>query len=276
MENIYLPNFARIKDIQNETYDTKTFELEFVDPQVRESFRFKSGQFLEVSVPGVGEAPFGLASNPNHPETFRFTVRAVGSVTHAFHQLKVGDVIGVRGPFGNGFPFDEVKGKNILFVGGGIGLPPLRSLIEPMLDARKEFGDFQILYGARTPADLVYKDRLKEWGKMPEIRFMMTVDVGEPSWTGNVGVVTTIFPKANIISKNTVSFVCGPPIMIRFVILELLGLGFAPGNIISTLERYMKCGVGKCGHCAIGHKYVCLDGPVFSYKEMVKLPEKVV
>ncbi|MFH0811977.1 MAG: FAD-binding oxidoreductase, partial [Pseudomonadota bacterium] len=122
MENIYLPNFARIKDIQNETYDTKTFELEFVDPQVRESFRFKSGQFLEVSVPGVGEAPFGLASNPNHPETFRFTVRAVGSVTHAFHQLKVGDVIGVRGPFGNGFPFDEVKGKNILFVGGGIGL----------------------------------------------------------------------------------------------------------------------------------------------------------
>lgn len=276
MENIYLPNFARIKDIQNETYDTKTFELEFVDPQVRESFRFKSGQFLEVSVPGVGEAPFGLASNPNHPETFRFTVRAVGSVTHAFHQLKVGDVIGVRGPFGNGFPFDEVKGKNILFVGGGIGLPPLRSLIEPMLDARKEFGDFQILYGARTPADLVYKDRLKEWEKMPEIRFMMTVDVGEPSWTGNVGVVTTIFPKANIISKNTVSFVCGPPIMIRFVILELLGLGFAPGNIISTLERYMKCGVGKCGHCAIGHKYVCLDGPVFSYKEMVKLPEKVV
>jgi len=276
MENIYLPNFARVKDIQNETYDTKTLELQFVDPQVKESFRFKSGQFLEVSVPGVGEAPFGLASNPNRPETFRFTVRAVGAVTRALHQLTVGDVVGVRGPFGNGFPFDEVKGKNVLFVAGGIGLPPLRSLIEPMMDGRKEFGDFQILYGARTSADLVYKDRLREWENMPEIRFMMTVDVGDPTWKGNVGVVTTIFPKANIISKNTVTFVCGPPIMIRFVILELLGLGFAPENIISTLERYMKCGVGKCGHCAIGHKYVCLDGPVFSYKEMMKLPEKVV
>ncbi len=276
MNNIYLPHFAQIKDIQDETYDTKTLEVEFVDPLVRESFRFKSGQFLEVSVPGVGEAPFGLASNPNHPESFRFTVRAVGSVTHALHQRKVGDIIGVRGPFGNNFPFEEVKGKNVLFVAGGIGLPPLRSLIEPMLDARAEFGDFQILYGARTPADLVYKGRLKEWEDTQEIRFMMTVDVGDPKWSGNVGVVTTIFPKANIISQNTVSFVCGPPIMIRFVILELIGLGFKPENIISTLERYMKCGVGKCGHCAIGHKYVCFDGPVFSYREMMNLPEHVV
>jgi NAD(P)H-flavin reductase len=276
MENIYLPNFARIKDIRIETYDTKTFEVEFINPEVKANFRFKPGQFLEVSVPGVGEAPFGLASNPNRPESFCFTVRAVGSVTNALHKLKVGDTIGVRGPFGNGFPFEEIKGKNVLFVGGGIGLPPLRSLIEPMLDNRSAFGDFQILYGARTPADLVYKDRLKEWEKMSEIRFMMTVDVGDAGWTGNVGVVTTLFPKANIIVENTVSFVCGPPIMIRFVILELLSLGFAPENIISTLERYMKCGVGKCGHCAIGHKYICFDGPVFSYKEMMKLPEKVV
>jgi len=275
MENIYIPNLARVKDIQDETYDTKTFELEFVDPQVKKGFQFRPGQFIEVSVLGIGEAPFGLASNPNHPETFRITVRAVGSVTQALHQLKRGDLVGVRGPFGNGFPFDEVKGKNILFVGGGIGLPPLCSLIEPMLDSRKEFGDVQILYGARSPADMVYQDSLVEWGKMKEIRFMMTVDVGDSKWTGNVGVVTTLFPKANITTENAVAFVCGPPIMIRFVILELLGLGFGSENIISTLERYMKCGVGKCGHCAIGHKYVCLDGPVFSYKEMMKLPEKV-
>ena len=276
MENIYLPNLARIKNIQSETYDTRSFELEFVDAQMKKSFQFRPGQFIEVSVLGIGEAPFGLASNPNHPETFRITVRAVGSVTQALHQLKVGDLVGVRGPFGNGFPFDEVKGKNILFVGGGIGLPPLCSLIEPMLDSRKEFGDVQILYGARSPADMVYQDCLVEWGKMKEIRFMMTVDVGDSKWIGNVGVVTTLFPKANIIKENTVAFVCGPPIMIRFVILELLSLGFAPENIVSTLERYMKCGVGKCGHCAIGHKYVCLDGPVFSYKEMMRLPEKVV
>ena len=276
MTNIYLPNVARIKSIRDETYDTKTFEFEFVDPHLKKEFRFRPGQFLEIAVLGVGEAPFGLASNPNNPETFLVTIRAVGSATRALHQLAAGGLVGVRGPFGNVFPFEEVKGKNILFVGGGIGLPPLRSLIEPMLDARGEFQDIQILYGARSPADLVYQDRLREWGAMSEIRFMMSVDVGDSTWTGNVGVVTTLFSKAGIIKENTVAFVCGPPIMIRFVILELLSLRIAPGNIISTLERYMKCGVGKCGHCAVGHKYICLDGPVFSYKEMLKLPEKVV
>jgi sulfhydrogenase subunit gamma (sulfur reductase) len=274
MDNHYLPRFVRIVKVQTETYDTKSFELEFVESSAKEGFRFRPGQFVEASVLGVGEAPFGLASNPKHPLTFWITVRAVGSVTKALHQLKVGEWIGIRGPFGNGFSFDEVKGKNILFVAGGIGLPPLRSLIEPMLDARSEFQDIQILYGARTPADLVYKDRLLEWAKMKDLRFMMTVDVGDATWTGDVGVVTTLFPKADLTIDNTVAFVCGPPIMIQFVIQGLIQLGVSPKNIISTLERYMKCGIGKCGHCAVGHKYVCLDGPVFSYQEMMKLPEK--
>ena len=181
MDNFYLPNKARIKGIQDETYDTKTYEFEFVDTAVKEGFRFLPGQFLEISVLGIGEAPFGLASNPNHPDSFRVTIRAVGSVTRALHELKVGELVGIRGPFGNGFPFDGMKGKNILFVAGGIGLPPLRSLIEPMLDGRSEFKDIQILYGARSPADLVYQDRLKEWEKTPEIRFMMSVDVGDPA-----------------------------------------------------------------------------------------------
>ena len=145
-----------------------------------------------------------------------------------------------------------------------------------MLEARSDFLDIQILYGARTPADLVYKDRLVEWAKMKELRFMMTVDVGDATWTGDVGVVTTLFPKADLKIDDTVAFVCGPPIMIQFVIQGLIQLGIHPKNIISTLERYMKCGIGKCGHCAIGHKYICLDGPVFSYQEMQKLPEKVV
>ena len=274
MSNIYLPNLARIVKIEDETYDTKTFEFELADPKAKQAFKFRPGQFLEISVPGVGEGPFGLASNPNRPETFRVTLRAVGAVTRALHAKKAGDQVGIRGPFGNGFPFDEYKGKNIIFVGGGIGLPPLRSLIEPMLDARSAFKDFLILYGARTPADQVYQDRLKEWEKMSEIRFGMTVDVGDANWKGNVGVVTTLFPKCNLIVENTVVFVCGPPIMIRFAIMELSKLGFKPENIVSTLERYMKCGVGKCGHCAIGHKYVCVDGPVFNYKEIGKLPEK--
>ncbi len=276
MDNGYIPRLARIVEIQTETYDTKSFGLEFVESQGKDEFRFKPGQFVEASVLGVGEAPFGLASNPNHPSTFRITVRAVGSVTQALHQLKPGDRIGIRGPFGNGFPYDGVKGKNILFVGGGIGLPPLRSLIEPMLEARSDFQDIQILYGARTPADLVYKDRLLEWAKMKDLRFMMTVDVGDAIWAGDVGVVTTLFPKADLKIEDTVAFVCGPPIMIQFVIQGLIQLGVHPKNIISTLERYMKCGIGKCGHCAIGHKYICLDGPVFSYQEMLKLPEKVV
>jgi sulfhydrogenase subunit gamma (sulfur reductase) len=276
MDNGYIPQLARIVQIQTETYDTKSFELEFVESPVKEEFRFRPGQFVEASVLGVGEAPFGLSSNPNHPSTFRITVRAVGSVTQALHQLKAGDRIGIRGPFGNGFPYDGIKGKNILFVGGGIGLPPLRSLIEPMLESRSDFQDIQILYGARTPADLVYKDRLVDWAKMKDLRFMMTVDVGDATWTGDVGVVTTLFPKAELKIDDTVAFVCGPPIMIQFVIQGLIQLGVHPKNIISTLERYMKCGIGKCGHCAIGHKYICLDGPVFSYQEMLKLPEKVV
>jgi len=274
MSNIYLPNLARIVKTQNETYDTRTFEFELIDPKAKQAFKFKPGQFLEISALGVGEAPFGLASNPNRPETFQVTIRAVGAVTRAIHAKKPGDLVGIRGPFGNGFPFDEYKGKSILFVAGGIGLCPLRSLIEPMLDARSAFQDFLILYGARTPADQVYPDRLKEWEKMPEIRFGMTVDVGNADWKGNVGVVTTLFPKLIKTADNTVVFVCGPPIMIRFAIIELSKLGFKPENIVSTLERYMKCGVGKCGHCAIGHKYVCVDGPVFTYKEIGKLPEK--
>lgn len=274
MSNIYLPNLARIVKTQNETYDTRTFEFELIDPKAKQAFKFKPGQFLEISALGVGEAPFGLASNPNRPETFQVTIRAVGAVTRALHAKKPGDLVGIRGPFGNGFPFDEYKGKSILFVAGGIGLCPLRSLIEPMLDARSAFQDFLILYGARTPADQVYPDRLKEWEKMPEIRFGMTVDVGNADWKGNVGVVTTLFPKLIKTADNTVVFVCGPPIMIRFAIIELSKLGFKPENIVSTLERYMKCGVGKCGHCAIGHKYVCVDGPVFTYKEIGKLPEK--
>ena len=186
MSNIYLPNLARIVKTQNETYDTRTFEFELVDPQAKQAFKFKPGQFLEISALGVGEAPFGLASNPNRPETFQVTIRAVGAVTRALHAKKPGDLVGIRGPFGNGFPFDEYKGKNIIFVAGGIGLCPLRSLIEPMLDARSAFKDFLILYGARTPADQVYPDRLKEWEKMPEIRFGMTVDVGDANWKGNV------------------------------------------------------------------------------------------
>lgn len=275
MENIYLPQMAEIKEISDETIDTKSFMLSFVDKEFKSKWLHKPGQFVEVSLFGAGESPIGIASSPSQKGFIRITVRAVGRVTKALHQKKVGDIIGIRGPLGNGFPFEEVQNKDILFIGGGIGLPPLRSLLDYMLDERKKFKRIILLYGARTPGDLVYKDNLKEWEKREDLEFLLTVDVGDDKWKGNVGVVTTLFEKIKLKPKETFTFTCGPPIMIKFVIQDLLKMGFAEENIISTLERYMKCGVGKCGHCAIGYKYVCLDGPVFSYKEIMNLPEKV-
>ncbi len=274
MENIYLPQVAVVQNIIDETYDAKTFTLAFKDEEYNKNFTFKSGQFVEASVFGVGEAPFGFSSNPNRKGSFDITVRAVGKLTEAMHQLSVDDSMGIRAPLGNSFPLQESKGFDILIVAGGIGLPPLKSLIEPMLDARQDYGDFTILYGARTPQDRIHTKDLEEWTRREDVQVLQTVDQADDNWEGHVGVVTTLFEKINIDSKTTIAFTCGPPIMIRFVIQDLLAMGFPEDRIISTLERYMKCGVGKCGHCAIGHKYVCVDGPVFSYKQMKRLPEK--
>lgn len=274
MGNLYLPNIAKIKKIMQETSDIKTFELQFKDAEAKNAFAFKSGQFVEVSVFGYGEIPIGISSSPSNKDSFEITVRAVGCVTKALHEKKVGDEIGIRGPMGNTFPLEEMYGKDILIIGGGIGLPPLRSLILPVLENRDKFRKFSILYGARTPDDRVYKNQLKEWTDSKNVEFIQTVDVANNGWTGNVGVVTTLFEKISIDVKNTAAYTCGPPIMIKFVIQDLLKMGLPEDMIISTLERYMKCGVGKCGHCAIGHKYICVDGPVFTYKEMKALPEE--
>jgi NAD(P)H-flavin reductase len=268
MENLYLPDLAEIVAIRSETADTKTFALRFCDPRRWEAFDYRPGQFVEVSVFGVGEAPFCLASPRDGAESFDITVRNTGAVTRALHRLDGGEQLGVRGPLGNGFPLDQVKGRDILFVGGGIGLPPLRPLIWTMLAHRDQFGSITVLYGARTPADLVYKDELETWRARPDMEFMVTVDARDEDWKGNVGVVGTLFPKVSIQPSNTVAFVCGPPIMIRFVVKDLLDLGLAEDSIITTLERHMRCGVGKCNHCLVGDKYVCIDGPVFTYRQM--------
>jgi len=274
MNNIYLPDIATITEVRDETADTKTFTLRFRDPEVQRRFDYRPGQFAEVSVFGVGEAPFCLASSPTRNSGFQITVRSVGGVTQALHELGAGGEVGVRAPLGNSFPVDEVAGRKILFIGGGIGLPPLRSLIWRMLDERQKFGDITILYGARTPSDLVYKEELEAWAKRDDIKFLVTVDRAEPGWTGRVGMVPTLFPEAGITPEGTTAFLCGPPVMIRFVIQDLLTMGFAPETIVTTLERMMKCGVGKCNHCAIGDKYVCRDGPVFSYRQIKELLEQ--
>jgi sulfhydrogenase subunit gamma (sulfur reductase) len=272
MNNIYIPIKTRVVSVSDETSDVKTFELR-LDNSKKESFDFLPGQFLEVSYFGYGEAPFCISSSPTKREAFDITVRAVGMVTKGLHTLKVGDIVGIRGPLGNNFPFDTIKGRDILFIGGGIGLPPLRSLINYMFDNRADYGNITILYGARTPGDRVYKQELIRWSQKEDIIFMETVDVADESWKGSTGVVTTLFKKVQMDPAKTTAFTCGPPIMIKFVIQDLLKLGFKPENIITTLERYMKCGIGKCGHCAIGHKYICVDGPVFSFDQIQALPE---
>jgi len=273
MDSLFLPRIARIVSVRDETPDTKTFALKLRDPGEHQRLHFRPGQFLELSVFGFGEAPFCVASSPTRPETVQTTVRRTGKLTSALHALGVGDEVGLRGPCGNCFDLEAARGKDLLFVAGGIGLPPLRSIIWNVLDERKGYGKVTILYGARTPTDLVYKDELEEWKKRSDVKFLVTVDRSEPGWEGNVGMVPILFDKTELTPDTTLAYVCGPPIMIKFVIQDLLMRGFKEESIISTLERMMQCGVGKCNHCAIGHRYVCRDGPVFNYKQIREMVE---
>jgi NAD(P)H-flavin reductase len=271
--DVFVPQIARIDAVRDETPDTKTFTLRFRDPQEAKAFRFLPGQFVELSVFGYGEAPFCIASSPTRPDAIETTIRRTGTLTDALHQLGTGAEVGIRGPFGNGFDVEGARGKDLLFVGGGIGLPPLRSLIRYALDERGRFQSVTILYGARTPVDLVYKDELKEWETTAGVEFHVTVDNPLPGWTGNVGMVPVLFTKTTLRPQSTIAYVCGPPIMIKFVVQDLFMRGFQDESVISTLERMMQCGIGKCNHCAIGHRYVCRDGPVFNFKQIRELVE---
>jgi len=276
-ENVFLPKVAVLDRVVADIAEVKTFYWHFEDAAEQRAFkRFRPGQFAEVSLFGVGEFPTSLPPSPTEDETF-FTVRQVGSCTSALHQLKPGDKFAVRGPYGNGFPMEEYYGKNLVFVAGGIGLIPLRSAIVYALHNRKKYQRIQIFHGAKTPQELMYVSKALEWESTPGVECHLTVDRANDGWTGNVGVVGSLFkkPGVQVPVDNTIAFVCGPPIMFRFVIQDLLGMGFQERNIVSTLERYMKCGVGKCGHCCIGVAYVCVDGPVFTYEQIKKLGEDI-
>jgi len=275
-KNIYLPEVAVLDRVVDDIPEVKTFYWRFENPAAQAEFkRFRPGQFAQISLFGVGEFPASLPPSPTEEQTF-FTIRQVGSCTSALHQLKEGDHFAVRGPYGNGFPMEEYYGKNLVFVAGGIGLIPLRSCIVYALEHRQKFQRIQVFYGAKTPGELMYVGNFREW-KEKGLECYLTVDRAGQEWTGNVGVVGSLFkiPGVTIPVDNTVAFVCGPPIMFRFVIKDLLALGFKERNIVSTLERYMKCGVGKCGHCCIGVAYICVDGPVFTYEEIKKLGEDI-
>lgn len=276
MENIYKPYLMEIAEIIPETKDTTTFKLKFRDSEVASAFNFKAGQFAEYSVFGEGECTFCIASSPTRMEYIECSFKEAGKVTAALNRMNVGETIGFRGPYGNYFPVEEMKGSNVVFISGGIGLAPVRCVIDNVLDLRDEFKDITIIYGARSVQDLVYKNLLDEWQKRSDVKTIVTVDPGgeTPDWKGEIGFVPTVVEKASLKAENTFAIICGPPIMIKYTMPVLLKLGFEESKIITTLENRMKCGFGKCGRCNIGNVYVCKDGPVFTYEQMKALPEE--
>ncbi|MCD6166551.1 FAD/NAD(P)-binding protein [bacterium] len=274
MENIYKPHLVRIEQKKQEAPDTYSLRLVFVDEKMRENFQFRAGQFGEYSVFGYGESPFCIASPPTRKGYIECCFRAVGRVTKALMDKEEGDYIGFRGPYGNYFPIEKFYDKNLLFIAGGIALPPLRSVIWNVLDLRERFGEVTILYGARTVADMVYKNELQLWEQRPDVKLIQTVDPGgeTPDWKGKVGLVPHVLKEISPQSKNTIALVCGPPIMIKFTFPVLKDLGFSDEVVYTTLENKMKCGLGKCGRCNIGNIYVCKDGPVFTLSQINRMP----
>jgi len=268
--NVYLPHIMVIEKIIEETSDTRTFHFNFKDKKLQDEFTFESGQFGEYSVFGIGEAPFCISSSPTRRDHFEFAVKRVGKVTNALHRMSVGAEIGFRGPYGNGFPLDCLNGKNLVFIGGGIGLAPLRSLIWNVIDNRNKYKNIDIIYGARSPTDICFGYDLESWSQDKTVNTIITVDKGDQNWKGREGFVPQVLGEVAPSAKNAVAVVCGPPVMIRFTFPVLEKLGFTPEQMLATLERKMKCGIGKCGRCNIGDIYVCRDGPVFSYAQIKK------
>ena len=278
MSNLYMPDLAVIRKIitENEVNDIKTFELVFQDPEAMKNFRYRSGQFAEVSVFGAGECPIGIASSPMDEGYIQFTVKRVGVVTTSLHNCEEGAVIGVRGPYGNGFPLERMEGRNVVIVGGGFAFTTLRSLTRFVLHEanRGKFKNLTVIYGARNPGELIYKYDLEAWSNRNDVNLNVTIDRAVPGWTGLVGFVPAVLKEVAPSSDNAIAIICGPPIMIRFTMPVINELGFSDEDVFLSLEMRMKCGIGKCGRCNIGDKFVCKDGPIFSYKELQMMPKE--
>lgn len=267
--NIFLPRETEILRVEQTTDLERHFTLKMKEGG---SMEFEPGQILEVSLFGYGEIPIGFASSPTGKNTFDIVIRSVGRVSKAINKLEKGQSLYVRGPLGNGFNLDKFRGHDILIVAGGIGLCPTRSLIQYIMDRKNEFKRFILFYGVKNPREQLFLEDLARWRKSGDVEYHETVDKADANWTGNVGVITTLFKKTQI-SPDTRAVICGPPVMFRFVIAELDKIGIPRSNVYVDLERRMKCGVGKCGHCQINDKYVCIDGPVFSYADIEHLEE---
>jgi NAD(P)H-flavin reductase len=279
VENPYLPYPVRIESVVTETEDRnlKTFKLVFLSAEDEARFNYNPGQFAELSVAGLGEIPIGIASSPTEKGFLKFTVNKVGKVSSHLHNMRAGEIMGVRGPLGNWYPWELLEGKNVVIIGGGFAFTTLRSSIVYMLDPanRPRFGDISVVYGARSPGLLLYKEELAAWERRDDIQMHITVDgTNDPDWTYNVGFVPTVTKQKAPSSENAYAIICGPPIMIKFTLPVLTELGFPPDRIISSLEMRMKCGIGICGRCNIGTEYVCKDGPVFSLEKLAQLPNE--
>ena len=265
--NPYRPWPARITSITDLTATEKLFEFRLIDERIRDAFSHEPGQFVELSIFGVGEAPISISSSPTKRGFIELTVRRAGTFTEVLHTMQCGDIVGLRGPFGRGFPVDEMRGHDILLVASGLGIAPLRSLINNIHDERSEFGKVTIIYGSKNPSEVMFRQQFEMWRHRKDFDLHLTVDHPDDTWDGEVGVVTKPFEHLEIDASNTYGALCGPPVMYRFAIDEMRKKNISYDRIYVSFERHMKCGMGKCGHCQIGHQYVCIDGPVFNYWE---------
>ncbi|MDR2050386.1 MAG: FAD/NAD(P)-binding protein [Deltaproteobacteria bacterium] len=266
--NPYLPQVATVLEVIQETHNIRSFRVRLDDEQAWASFSFEPGQLGQLSLFGVGEATFVINSPPTCKAYLQFSVMRAGEVTTALHGLQAGDKIGLRAPLGNSFPYNDLKGKNVIFIGGGIGMAPMRTLLLYMLDNRRDYGDISLLYGARTPQDLSFAYDRADWLGREDMRTVLTIDAPAEGWEHKVGLIPNVLTEMAPSPENAVAVTCGPPIMIKFTLQALGKLGFKPEQILTTLEKRMKCGIGICGRCNIGEKYVCIDGPVFTYAQL--------
>ena len=277
MITAYVPHLMRIAEARDETHDVRTLRLEFLEPEAGELFQWRAGQFGQYSVFGTGESVFTIANPPTRGGHIECTFREVGKLTGGLRRLSTGQVVGFRGPYGNSFPLEEWRGRDIAFVGGGIGMAALHAPLREVLDRREDFGDVLILNGARSAADIVYREEMREWESVAGVRVVRTVDPGgeTPEWDGEVGLIPNIFEKLAPAPANRVVVVCGPPVMLRFMLAAAERLGFQPEQVVTTLENRMKCGVGQCGRCNVGPFFVCRDGPVVTAADLARLPAEL-
>jgi len=276
-DNPYQPHLAQIVHIYKMVPDNHLLQTRFVDGKTAEEFSHKPGQFVMLSVFGAGEAPISIASSPTRPGVIELCVRLAGRVTNALYRLGTNSFVGLRGPYGNGFPVGDMEGEDLLVVAGGLGMAPLRSLLWYALDERERFGRVILMYGAKRPAEMLFREELTSLLDREDMECLLTVDADDTgTWKAHVGLLPILFDHVDDIDPSkTYACVCGPPVVYKFILQKLLDLGFSKDRIIMSLERRMKCGVGKCGHCTVGYKYTCLDGPIFTYWDVINMPEVV-